>query len=172
MLRKYSATAETITSIRWKFIDDYFGLKNIKNVLDYGSGVGWFRAFRPQGIDVDSFDIGNFPQTGIQLKVYDVVCFWDVLEHIENFIEIEPILRLARSVVCTIPIRPVDVNPGDWKHFKPGEHLHYFDADSLATLLNRYGFDIEYQATPECPPRVDIHSFIFNSREGGLPSND
>ena len=70
-LRLNSATAEQICKVRWDWIEEC----NPSVVLDYGSGVGWFRAWRPSGIEVYSYDIADCPQTGIKLALYDVVCF-------------------------------------------------------------------------------------------------
>jgi hypothetical protein len=155
MLRLNSINAERIHKIRWEWIKDL----NSQKVLDYGSGVGWFRAFRPSGVEVCSYDIGNFPQTGIKLMMYDVVCFWDVLEHLPDFGIIEPILALARNVSVSIPIIEGDLSES--KHFKPGEHLHYFTQKSIRSLFANYGFIVSKTGTPECPPRESIHSFIF-----------
>ena len=164
LLRIHSKTAEEISRKRWEFVGDYLGIggkgKHF-NVLDYGSGVGWFRAWRPPGVTVWSYDIGLYPQTGIDLVKYDLICFWDVLEHIRDFREIEPILRLADHVACTVPIVPED-GLAEWKHFKPGEHLHYFTQESLVALLDKYGFaPTVYDDSVECPPRKDVTSFLF-----------
>lgn len=156
LLKQYSKTAKEICEIRWDWVKEI----SPKTVLDYGCGVGWFRAYRPQGVEVDSYDIGAYPQTGISLKVYDLVCFYDVLEHIEDFSTIEPVLRLANYVVTSLPIKNGD-DLANWKHFKPGEHLHYFTEEMLVALFKRYGFKLIRQDTPECPPRTDIHSFLF-----------
>ena len=157
MLREYSETAKEIARLRWEWIKETAPL----TVLDYGAGVGWFRAHRPKGISVDSYDIGPYPQTGIKFKIYDVVCFWDVLEHINNFEDIEPLLALARYVACTVPVKPENVDFADWKHFKPGEHLHYFTTETLSELFKKYGFQLVKTDLPECPPRRDVHSFLF-----------
>ena len=71
MLRLNSKTGELISNIRWAWIGD----THPKTILDYGSGCGFFRAYRPEGVEVNSYDIGTFPQTGIELKIYDIVCF-------------------------------------------------------------------------------------------------
>ena len=155
LLRQYSKTAEGICRIRWEWIAEY----KPKSVLDYGAGVGWFRAYRPDGVMVHSFDIGGYPQTGISLQVYDMVCFYDVLEHINDFTEIEPVIRLANRIVTSLPIKNGDL--AEWKHFKPGEHLHYFTEETLEALMKRYGFRVIKSGKPECPPRKDIHSYVF-----------
>lgn len=155
LLRQYSKTAREICEIRWTWVESI----HPRTVLDYGCGVGWFRAYRPQGVEVDSYDIGPFPQTGISLKVYDLVCLYDVLEHIEDFSILEPVLRLANHVVTSLPIKNGDL--AEWRHFKPGEHLHYFTHETLEALFRRYGFELVKQGSPECPPRRDIESFLF-----------
>jgi hypothetical protein len=52
-----------------------------------------------------------------------------------------------------------------WKHFKPGEHLHYYTVELLEALFKLYKFDLLLDEMPECPPREDIHSIIFR-KEG------
>ncbi len=156
MLRQYSRTAEQISKIRWDWIKEIEPTR----VLDYGSGCGWFRAWRPKGVEVDSYDIGDYPQTGIDLVIYDVVCFWDVLEHIEDFAELEPVLALARHVAVSVPVID-EISLIDWKHFKPGEHLHYFTNEALDALFRKYGFDAMKTGQPECPPREDIMSILY-----------
>ena len=169
LLRIHSATAERISDIRWHFIEQgvYLpagrGWRSKLRVLDYGSGVGWFRAWRPPWAEVWSYDIGLYPQTGIDMVPYDVTCFWDVLEHIRDFQDIEPILMLSKKVACTVPIIP-DEGLSEWKHFKPGEHLHYFTKDSLVALFDKFGFSPMVENDCECPPRKDVTTFLFANR--------
>lgn len=157
MLREYSKTAEEISKIRWDWIKEL----DPRVVLDYGSGVGWFRAWRPKGVQVYSYDVADYPQTGVELVIYDIVCFWDVLEHISDFAVIEPILALAKNVAITLPLMPKGERFDTWKHFKPGEHLHYFTEVTLNALFSRYGFELIKAGQPECPPRKDIVSVLY-----------
>ena len=167
MLRNYSKTAEEICHKRWHFLENgVFRPNDITEprVLDYGSGVGWFRAFKPHYACVWTYDIAQYPQTGIKLQTYDCVCFWDVLEHIPDFREIEPVLALSSHVALSVPV-PTD-GLSDWKHFKPGEHLHYFTEDSLTALLAKYSFfPFHMKKDIECPPREDILSAIFRRKQ-------
>ena len=160
MLREYSKTAEQISKIRWDWIAEL----NPKTVLDYGSGVGWFRAWRPKGIKVHSFDIMSVAQTGIDFQMYDLTCFWDVFEHIPDFTEIEHILAVSRNVAVSMPLVSEEIDILKWKHFKPKEHLHYFSEKTLVGLFGKYGFELFKKGTPECPPRVDIQSFVFKNK--------
>jgi len=157
MLRIYSKTAETISRIRWEWI----GEVSPKKVLDYGSGVGWFRAFRPEGVYVDSMDIGPYPQKGISCEHYDVVCFHDVLEHMKSFDEVKRIFETATYVAGTIPVVPANKDVTVWKHYKPGEHLRYWSEESFEADMSSEGFKKVKHGMPECPPRTDILSFLY-----------
>jgi hypothetical protein len=156
MLRQNSKTAEEICKIRWEFIRSCG-----QRVLDYGSGVGWFRAFRPEDKEVDSYDIGPYPQTGIRNNSYDVICLWDVLEHLPSFEEMEDIFTQTSYVAVSIPIKPAKTKIENWKHFKPGEHLHYFTVESLDAFFKKYDFKKVKSGYPECPPREDILNILY-----------
>jgi hypothetical protein len=160
MLRLNSKTAEEICRIRWNWIEEV----QPKTVLDYGSGVGFFRAYRPNGIEVYTYDIGQYPQTGMAMRVYDVICFWDVLEHIDDFMELEAPIALSNHVALSLPI--VDGERlSESKHFKPGEHLHYWTDSGLKALFRKYGFELLKKGQPECPPREEIYSYLFKRRK-------
>jgi len=160
MIRQNSTTAEAIAKVRWNFVNSI----NAKNVLDYGCGPGWFRAFRPEGIRVDTYDIAPWPQTEITCEQYDLITFWDVFEHIENHDILKPLFKGADFIALAIPILPKDQDLIEWKHFKPGEHIHYFTEKGLKTYLSKYGFTLIKKGTPECPPRKDISSFLFKNK--------
>lgn len=158
MLRHYAKTGEQIARIRWQWIESL----EPRTVLDYGCGLSFFRAYRPQGIEVFTYDRAYiYPQTGIKLQIYDVTCFWDVFEHISDFAEIEPILALSKHIAATVPLKPTDVKYTEWRHFKPGEHVNYWSYETFMALMEKYGFMKIKSGIPECPPRRDIESFLF-----------
>ena len=158
MLRMYSPTAKQICDIRWKFVADV----QATTVLDYGSGCGFFKAFSPDGIDVDTYDLMDaVPQTGITLSRYDLITFWDVLEHIPNLILLNEVMAMTDWVAITVPIKPDGLAWEDYKHYKPGEHIHHFQEDTLCALMRYFGFKMVSSGTPECPPRDMIGSFLF-----------
>lgn len=157
MLKMYSPTAKQICDARWAFVAD----ASAKSVLDYGSGCGFFKAFAPDGVEVDTLDLMNVPQTGITKLRYDLVTFWDVLEHIPNLMDMRKIFDMAAWVGITVPIKPADVEWKDYKHFKPGEHIHHFQEDYLRAVMEIFGFSLVKSGTPECPPRSMIGSFLF-----------
>ena len=160
-LRLNSGTAEAICRIRWEFVMPAITRCRAPVVLDYGSGVGWFRAWRPEGVIVDSYDIGASPSTGINQKHYDLVCFWDVLEHLPSLEPAQRLMRRAEAVAVTVPVRPPNVPRETWKHTKPGEHRREFTDKELVALLLGEGLTLEACGWPECPPRQDILSALF-----------
>lgn len=69
---------------------------------------------------------------------WDYVTFFDSLEHFEELEEVRDLARRAQYVVVSTPKRPSqfpEENTLSWKHFRPGEHLHYFSVGSLARLF-------------------------------------
>jgi len=152
-----SATAKDICEIRWQFVHE----AKAKTVLDYGSGVGWFRAFRPFGVVVDTYDIGVAPQTGINKENYDLITLWDVLEHIMETGVIKLYLEKAKWAAVTVPILPPGKYLHEWKHYKPGEHVRYYTEETLFGFFGSCGFKLVKSEQVECPPREDIVSALF-----------
>jgi len=160
-LRKCSASGQEIAERRWRFL----GAINPKAVLDYGCGISWFRAFRPKDILVDTYDINLIcPQTGLTEMRYDLVCFWDSLEHIPDLNVLNWIYATAKYIALAIPIKPPEVKMKDWKHFRPpDEHCHYFDHESIDLYFTERGFRLLAKDTCECPPREDIWNLLYEN---------
>jgi SAM-dependent methyltransferase len=141
-----SLPVREMSKIRWDFIRSYLHLPDGSRILDVGYGNGAFLRYargagmKIYGIDVHSEDFG-IPVVDFNTPlVYDLVCFFDSLEHFPSF---APIFQLsARNVVISIPNTPdcLLTTPTDWRHFKPGEHLHYFSRQSLTKLMASWGF--------------------------------
>ncbi len=141
--------AKEMSNLRWDFIQRELKLGSDSRVLDIGYGNGAFlkraQEARMQifGIDVHTEDFGipvvNFDTP----QVYDLVCFFDSIEHFPDF---SPIYKLnAHNVIVSIPNTPniILTEPRKWRHFKPGEHLHYFSRTSLDSFMRRWGFPVK-----------------------------
>jgi len=152
-----SVTSEKISNIRWNFVKQ----SKAKTVLDFGSGVPWFRVFRPPGVEVDTYDVGIAPQTGIRRKEYDLITFWDVLEHLSDLNMANFMLHHTEWAAVTVPILPDGVPLYQWHHYKPGEHVATFTEFSIVEFFNRRGFGLIKSGSPECKIRKDIGSFLF-----------
>jgi hypothetical protein len=135
-----------MSDLRWDFIQSRLDLPVKSRILDVGYGNGAFlkRAKAADmtifGVDLHTEDFG-IPVVDFDTpQDYDLVCFFDSLEHFPDF---SPILRLnTRNVTVSIPYTPdfILTEPTKWRHFKPGEHLHYFSRSSLDTFMRNWGF--------------------------------
>ena len=157
MLKQNTNSAKFINAIRWHFVKD----AKPKITLDYGCGVGWFRAFAPKEIEVDTYDIAKWPQTGINHEQYDLITFWDVLEHIPELSVIKPFLDRTKYVATSLPILPRGKDFETWKHNKPGEHVNIFTKESLSEFFKTMGFELVKDGYPESCIREDIYSALF-----------
>jgi hypothetical protein len=141
-----SLPVREMSDVRWDFIQSHLALPAGRRILDVGYGNGAFlkRAREAgmciHGIDVHSEDFG-IPNVDFDTKLeFDLACFFDSIEHFPVF---DPIFKLkAKVAIVSIPNTPVSLlaSPKTWRHFKPGEHLHYFSRTSLDKLMLRWGF--------------------------------
>ena len=114
-------------------------------LLDIGYGNGCFlkkaakAGFVSFGSDVHGADYGirEISLREAADSPWDVVTFFDSLEHFSNLDLPREVAARARVVVVSIPCRP-DSFPAskEWKHYRPGEHLHYFSRYSLERLFS------------------------------------
>ena len=112
-------------------------------LLDVGYGNGTFvklaakAGFDAFGNDVHGADYGVREAT-LTDGYWDVVTFFDSLEHFEDLQLIRDLLQRTRYVVLSVPARPLSFpKERAWRHYRPGEHLHYFSFQSLSKLLDR-----------------------------------
>lgn len=134
------------------------------DVLDIGCGTGNFLAaaqkagYRVHGIDFDRDAIAVakevFHLTDVQVrsteelaaeeKSYDVITFFEVLEHLDNPTEflasVRAILRTRGYIGLSVP------DGASWSslkvHDKPPRHLTRWTKKSLQTFLERSGFQV------------------------------
>ena len=165
LLRIQAKTGEQIARIRWDFVQEC----NPRVVLDYGCGVSFFKAYAAPDVIVDTYDIMPVIQTGVKHRNYDLVCFWDVLEHVnwkrKPDKKIENILTRTKNAAVAVPVLPKNQNPRTWKHTKPGEHLSRFEKiEEVIWFFEKRKFKCLKIGTPECPPREDIYNFLFEAK--------
>lgn len=120
-----------------------------KNILDIGYGTGAFlKVCEAEIPERYGHDISGWPTPdGCQFvenifsKKYDVITFFDSLEHMEN---IEIVKDLNCNYVCiSLPWCHYfdDEWFETWKHRKPDEHLWHFDEKSLQNFMTRMGYE-------------------------------
>lgn len=141
------------------------------SVLDIGAGCGTFvKAARSWGFDAKGFDV--IAKTVDFLKSmdafaddperFDVVTFWDSLEHIENPGTVLRRISSGAVVLVAIPLVTDLTKVRESKHYKPGEHLYYFTECGFVEWMNRHGFRmLEYSAHEVEAGRESIGAFAF-----------
>ena len=115
-------------------------------LLDVGYGNGDFikaackAGFDGFGNDVHGADYGvkeiDLHADMLAQTKWDVVTFFDSIEHITTFEVIRDLGRRTHTIIVSIPRKPSYFPCElDWRHYRPGEHLHYFSTFSLQKLF-------------------------------------
>ena len=120
------------------------------SILDVGYGDGSFLKVcsniipKCYGYDISTYPI---PEGCKQVKSfldesYDVITFFDSLEHFED---IDFVRDLKCNAVCiSVPHCHYKNDEWfkNWKHRRPNEHLWHFDKSSLKTFMHRMGYEL------------------------------
>jgi len=139
-------------------------MRPVKEVLDYGAGIGWFVNFlrRKKGVHALGAEISRYlrrnaimsakiyhPEHPKVNKQFDVVRMALVLEHIRNprkFLEEKLKIWKPWEILVVVPN---EFNPlqrkvgGDW--FISRWHWNYFTPASLVTLFKLFGYTAVYR---------------------------
>lgn len=113
-------------------------------LLDFGCGVGSFvrncKGFDAAGFDINPF--GDYCDVGRLFDNYKIVTFWDCLEHISDPVKVIAGLSPEYIFLCT-PCTDDAIGPlTKWRHYMPGEHIHYFNSKSLRKLFEKCGYEV------------------------------
>ena len=144
--RSSSEIGQRIYAARWAFVQRHCSGGRL---LDYGCATGAFHLSRPkdqwQVFDATGYDINPNSIYSLAPKgVFDILTMWDVIEHL--VIPTDPIRGYRPAIVFISTPNIDDVDDFNavrsWKHWKPGEHLHYFNLKSLAAVLACEGYSI------------------------------
>jgi len=122
------------------------------SILDVGYGNGAFLNTAKTIInECSGFDISNYPlpddirkETDIYSKHFDVICFFDSLEH---FDDINIINKLdCNYVFISVPWCHYFSDEWflNWYHRRPNEHLWHFNDKSLVKFFEENGFENIY----------------------------
>jgi hypothetical protein len=151
---RYDLHSESMSFLRTGYIIGR--AKSIGKVLDVGYGNGLFlKTIRRAGSEIFGIDVHN-KDYGIpklrslrDMSRFDVVTFFDSLEHIADLAIVEEVE--SSDIFISIPHRPhwFLSYPEQWRHFRPGEHLHYFSTKSLCTLMGMAGYTLSDECCME-----------------------
>ena len=175
---RYShAPCEEMSAVRLKLLQDHIWpfpeTSEPKRILDFGCGNGafvklgnaWAKSknlgMRFYGHDITGMDLPDVPRPlpipigfrALYNEEFDVVTFFDSLEHVED---VEGTLRSlsgAKHIIISLPWCHAWTRGKDWfrqwKHYRLDEHLWYFDATSLCEMLWRVGYKPVFIGNPE-----------------------
>jgi len=138
-------------SLMMKYVGDF------KTICDVGFGTGAFLAeigrVNPSAT-LHGFDVSPYPppdfvkvESNWQEKEWDVVTFFDSLEHFVDFPKVH-----AKFVVVSVPwFHSCNGNKWflEWKHRRPGEHLWHFNSATLPSVFEKMGMRKIYCGNPE-----------------------
>ena len=134
-------------------------------VVDIGIGAGTFvQAAGCVGYDVNPAGIAWLKERGLFRDPYagpfDVAVFNDSLEHIVNP---TPLLNNVRHrVIVSLPIFRSVEHVLASKHYKPGEHVFYFEERGFLWFMDAHGWKvIETNDYESVIGREDIKSYAF-----------
>jgi len=133
------ATTDVMSYLRLGYLK---GFCPSGKLLDVGYGNGSFvkaatkAGYDAYGNDVHHADYGIREAPLVSRDHWDVVTFFDSLEHFPNFDSVRQLSHRSKWLLISFPYRPKWFPlKREWKHYRPGEHLHYFTLCSLATLF-------------------------------------
>lgn len=151
-----------------------------ESILDVGYGNGEFLKTAKNIIDnCSGFDISGYPlpddikiENSIFEKHFDVICFFDSLEHFED-------INILKNLNCEYIFISVpwchnfsDEWFKNWYHLRPNEHLWHFNDKSLVAFFEENGFEKIYLGNFEdtvrknnsCNGHPNILSAIFKKK--------
>lgn len=121
-------------------------------IADVGYGRGEFLhaaaklGHEVRGVEVHGLDFGIENVSLAEAIAWaDVLTFFDSLEHLDSFEALLAPGPKPSHVFVSVPRLPPVAHwkaLGEWKHFKPHEHLHYFSPTSVYMLAERAGFSV------------------------------
>ncbi len=149
--RTYETYSEFTSYLRAGYVlgrAETFLRQGIKpRIIDVGYGNGSFLRLMERagwdvwGIDVHGKNYGIREVTSSTAPPYvDVITMFDSLEHFVN--PHDAVITNSTLCVVSVPHTPERMmhSPTTWKHYKPGEHIHYFTEKSLNHLMGMHAY--------------------------------
>jgi hypothetical protein len=144
-LDKYKELAKTelgqkIYKTRWDLIKKYIKQGTL---VDYGCGPNAFNNAGPKEFEKYGYDVNpNVKFPDLPYQPWDIVTFWDSLEHIPDFYDVIRLFKAKWLFISTPNLESVITPVTEWKHYRPEQHIFYFDKYSLRIILKALDYEI------------------------------
>lgn len=152
---------------RWRAqLDRMEPFRRLGRVLDVGCATGFFLAaaqrcgWEAMGVEISPYAaqraqeefgipvvVGTLPETKLSSNAFDVVTFWDTIEHLQDPVdclrEARRLLRpggLAALSTPNLDSLTLALLRGEWRAIAPNEHIYYFTPRTLTRALVTAGF--------------------------------
>lgn len=139
--RANTEVGKKIYDTRWKLVEKY--CHGQLTLLDYGCASGAFHKSSPNGFVTFGYDIN--PHCGWSVlpdgKI-DILTMWDSLEHVHDPVGLLLKLNPNWIFLSTPNLESVRGDIRQWRHYRPAEHLYYFDLYSLTEILEHCGYEV------------------------------
>ena len=156
-----SPTGEALTRARVDMVRRHTDVQPV----DIGIGGGRFvLESGGMGYDVNAEAVAWLRSEGRFYDIYanhaEAITCWDSLEHIPDPDAL--IDRVGEWAFVSMPIYADQSHCLSSKHYKPGEHLHYFTHEGLLLWFEQHGFTcVEHNDIESQLGREGISSFAF-----------
>jgi hypothetical protein len=172
---KNTRIANKLNLGRVKIVNDIIGKEK---ALDIGIGSGEFIENRKNtyGYDINLYGIAWLKERKLYYNFNKLlkektssflgITFWDSFEHILDIKYVLSNILIGMTVFLSIPIFSTLKNIKKSKHYKPGEHIHYFTMIGLVEFFKKYGFKwIKIQTFEIEAGRDSIYTFAFKKEK-------
>lgn len=161
----YKDTSIPLSHLRLGILLGCIG-KTPDSLLDVGYGNGDFLRTASKIIkNCYGSDLSDYPVPDncskvdlFEKKYYDVICFFDSLEHFDNINDIKNLN--TEYIFISVPLchNFSDEWFINWHHLRPNEHLWHFNKDSLVDFLKECGYECIHSSNFEDTVRVNNKS--------------
>jgi hypothetical protein len=143
----YGNLVENMSNLRLGYLIGALGYTP-SSILDVGYGNGSFIKTcskiinKCYGNDVSGYSLPENIEFvyDIYNNEFEVVCFFDVLEHFDNIYDIKNLK--TKYIYISVPECHYisDSWFQNWKHRRPNEHLYHFNRESLVLFMQEIGY--------------------------------
>lgn len=139
--RANTELGKKIYAARWDFIEGFCHGK--LKLLDYGCASGAFHKSAVNGYETYGYDVNphcGFPTTP-DFPI-DILTMWDSIEHLHDPVGVIRKIDPTWIFLTTPNLESVKEPVRNWRHYRPREHIHYFDLHSLTEILDYCGYQV------------------------------